>query len=59
MSMRGKRTMNDNQGFEVCGYQKKLLSLSGAAYITVNDQFGNTYAVATIKGVMNVYFMII
>jgi len=49
MSMRQKRTMADSEGHEICGYQKKMLSMYATAYITVKDQSGTTFVVATIK----------
>ena len=47
--MRQKRLMEDPQGHAICGYHKKMLSMSGTAYITVDDQSGATLAIATIK----------
>ena len=49
MSMQQKRLMEDPQGHAICGYHKKVLSMSGTAYITVDDQSGATLAIATIK----------
>ena len=46
--------MEDVNGIEICGYQKKLLSMSATAYITIKDQSGSTFVVATIKGVMKI-----
>ena len=46
VSLREKRTMQDVNGQDICGYQKKLLSMHATAYITVND---GTMVVATIK----------
>ena len=46
MSLRGKRTMQDANGQDICGYEKKLLSMHATAYITIND---GTMVVATIK----------
>jgi len=48
-SMREKRKMEDVNGVEICGYQKKLLSMHATAYITIKDQSGSTFVVATIK----------
>merc|ERR1712029_749115 len=45
MSMRGKQTMEDIYGQEICGYQKKLMSMHATAHITVNN---GTMAIATI-----------
>ena len=53
-SMREKRKMEDVNGVEICGYQKKLLSMHATAYITIKDQSGSTFVVATIKRVMNI-----
>ena len=53
-SMRGKRKMEDVNGIEICGYQKKLLSMHATAYITIKDQSGSTFVVATIKRVINI-----
>ena len=52
--MKEKRKMEDIDGIELCGYQKKMLSMHGTAYITIKDQSGNTFVVATIKSVMNI-----
>ena len=53
-SMKEKRKMEDIDGIELCGYQKKMLSMHGTAYITIQDQSGSTLVVATIKSVMNI-----
>ena len=53
-SMREKRKMEDVNGVEICGYQKKLLSMHATAYITIKDQSGSTFVVATIKRVMKI-----
>ena len=49
MSMQQKRIMEDTEGRVICGYRKKIMSMSGAAHITVDDQSGATLAIATIK----------
>ena len=54
--MREKRKMEDVNGIEICGYQKKLLSMHATAYITIKDQSGSTFVVATIKRVINIWF---
>ena len=46
VSLREKRTMQDVNGQDICGYQKKLLSMHATAYVTVND---GSMVVATIK----------
>ena len=51
--MREKRVMEDINGVPLCGYQKKMLSLHATAHITIQDQSGNTFAIATIKRVIN------
>jgi len=49
MSLSGKRTMTDcKEGTEICGYQKKLLSMHATAYITVQSG-EQTMVLATIK----------
>lgn len=49
MSLSGRRTMTDcKEGVEICGYQKKLLSMHATAYVTV-EIGGHTMVVATIK----------
>merc|ERR1712212_878660 len=45
-SMRGKRTMQDVHGQDICGYEKKLLSMHATAHITINN---GTMVIATIK----------
>ena len=49
MSMQQKRIMEDTEGRAICGFRKKMMSMSGAAHITVDDQSGATLAIATIK----------
>ena len=49
MSMQQKRIMEDAEGRAICGFRKKMMSMSGAAHITVDDQRGATLAIATIK----------
>jgi len=49
MSMQQKRIMEDTEGRAICGFRKKMLSMSGEAQITVDDQSGATLAIATIK----------
>ena len=41
--------MEDAEGHVICGYHKKMMSMSAKAYITVDDQSGATLAIATIK----------
>ena len=41
--------MKDINGQEICGYQIKIISLQKTAYITIKDQNGKTYVIATIK----------
>ena len=48
MSMRGKATMKDVNGQDICGYRKKLLSMYATAYITIEGPSG-TMVIATIK----------
>ena len=56
MSMRGVRTLTDNEGTELAGYQKKLLSMHATAYITILDEAGQKMAIATIKKQSNFQF---
>ena len=49
MSMQQKRIMEDTEGRAICGFRKRMMSMSGAAQITVDDQSGATLAIATIK----------
>ena len=49
MSMQQKRIMEDTEGRAICGFRKKMMSMSGTAHITVDDQSGATLAIATIK----------
>ena len=49
MSMQQKRIMEDTEGHAICGYRKKMMSMSATAHITVDDQSGATLAIATIK----------
>ena len=49
MSMQQKRIMEDTEGHAICGFRKRMMSMSGAAQITVDDQSGATLAIATIK----------
>ena len=56
MSMRQKRTMEDSEGNEICGFQLKMLTMHGTSYITIKDQSGATLVVATIKQQSN-FFM--
>ena len=49
MSMQQKRIMEDAEGRAICGFRKKMMSMSGTAHITVDDQSGATLAIATIK----------
>ena len=49
MSMQQKRIMEDAEGHAICGYRKKMMSMSATAYITIDDQSGATLAIATIK----------
>ena len=48
MSMRGKATMKDASGYNICGYRKKLLTMHATAYITIEGPSG-TMVVATVK----------
>ena len=48
MSMRGKATMKDVNGQDICGYRKKLLSMHATAHIIIEGPSG-TMVVATIK----------
>merc|ERR1719291_1664415 len=54
--MRQKRTMEDAEGNEICGFQLKLLTMHGTSHITIKDQSGATLVVATIKQQSN-FFM--
>ena len=54
MSMRGKATMKDVNGQDICGYRKKLLSMHGTAYITIEGPSG-TMVVATVKSQSNFF----
>jgi len=56
ISMKSVRTMADNQGNVICGYQKKMLSLHATAYITIKDQTGQKLVLATIKRQSNFSF---
>ena len=47
--MKQKRIMQDAEGHVICGYCKKMMSMSAKASITVDDQSGATLAIATIK----------
>jgi len=47
-SMRDKRTMMDNEGVEIAGYRKKLMSLHATAYIT-GEVDGKTVVYASVK----------
>ena len=49
MSIGAKRIMEDAEGHVICGYRKKMMSMSATAYITVDDQTGATLAIVTIK----------
>ena len=55
MSMRGKATMKDVNGQDICGYRKKILSMHGTAHITIEGPSG-TMVVATVKSQSN-FFM--
>ena len=55
MSMKQKRTMEDAEGNEICGYQQKMLTMHGTSYITIKDQGGATLVVATIKKQSNFF----
>merc|ERR1719458_1587396 len=48
MSLNSKRNMTDAEGEQVAGYQKKLLSMKGTSYITVEGG-DRPMVVATIK----------
>ena len=56
MSMRSVRTLTDNEGTELAGYQKKMLSMHATAYITILDEAGQKMAIATIKKQSNFQF---
>ena len=49
MSMKGVRTLTDNEGTELAGYRKKMLSMHATAYITIINEAGHKMAIATIK----------
>jgi len=46
MSMHEKRTMQDVNGKDICGYRKRLWSWNASAHITINN---GTMVIATIK----------
>ena len=46
--MSGQRTMEDMDGYEICGYRKKMLSMHATAYITIKEQ-DKLMVVATVK----------
>jgi len=56
MSFKEKRVMEDISGNEVCGYQKKLLSMHATAYIWFKDANGEKMVMATIKRKSNFSF---
>ena len=43
MSMRGVRTLTDNEGTELAGYQKKMLTMHATAYITILNEAGQKW----------------